>query len=213
MGKLHHAKHRTSHLFQRSTSCLPLVQRSQWAQWAGSRLMDKWIVAPLWPGPEREREERESTIAGPGPSQPPPHQNYRLDAVKLMTLYTFHIMDFSFIVAPASYHAHSFLAALFVYSLCVPTFSWLCKENGKKLVDTQSQAKARLLDMLSKNNVMSSHAECKKYLLFASDDPMSIESGSWQLIWSPIYFLLSSPSPMFVIVPCQLLGLCSSVAV
>ena len=71
----------------------------------------------------RERERRESTIAGPGPSQPPPHQNYRLDAVKLMTLYTFHIMDFSFIVAPASYHAHSFLAALFVYSLCVPTFS------------------------------------------------------------------------------------------
>ena len=86
---------------------------------------------------ERERERRESTIAGPGPSQPPPHQNYRLDAVKLMTLYTFHIMDFSFFVAPASYHAHSFLVALFVYGAFVyQLFPLLCKENGKKLVDT-----------------------------------------------------------------------------
>ena len=49
------------------------------------------------------------------------------------------------------------------------------------------------------------HTDCIKYLLFASNDP----TVHWQIIWSHIYFLLST-SPMFVIVSCQLLCLCSS---
>ena len=80
-------------------------------------------------------------------------------------------------------HTHFLQLYLFIEPLCTNFFPDYVRKMAKSwYVDTQSQAKARLLDMLSKNNVMSSHAECKKYLLFASDDPMSIESGSWQLI-------------------------------
>ena len=140
-------------MFQSSSSCLPLVQ---WALGTVGRVPTDGQVdsGATLTGPR----ERESTIAGPGPSSQPPHQNYRLDAVKLMTLYTFHIMDFSFLLPlPPSMHTH-FLHLFFVYRAFVyQLFLSLCKEYGKKLVDTQSQA--RLSDVLSKNNLMSSHAD------------------------------------------------------
>ena len=177
--------------------------------------MDKWIVAPLWPGPEREREEREY-YCGPGAQQPATSPELQIRRCKIDDTLHFSHYGFLFFAAPASFHAHSFLASLFVYRAFVyQLFLSLCKEYGKKLVDTQSRA--RLSDVLSKNNLMSSHADIQTVksiccLLPMIQYPMSNESGSWQLIWSPRYFLLST-SPMFVIVTCQLLGLCGSVAV
>ena len=105
----------------------------------------------------REREEREY-YCGPGAQQPATSPELQIRRCKIDDTLHFSYYGFLFFAAPASFHAHSFFASLFVYRAFVyQLFLSLCKEYGKKLVDTQSRA--RLSDVLSKNNVMSLHAD------------------------------------------------------
>ena len=144
-------------MFQSSSSCLPLVQ---WAQWALGRVPTDGQVdsGATLTGP-REREEREY-YCGPGAQQPATSPELQIRRWKIDDTLHFSYYGFLFFAAPASFHAHSFLASLFVYRAFVyQLFLSLCKEYGKKLVDTIHKAEQKQCDELT-----CSHTDCNKYL-------------------------------------------------
>ena len=128
----------------------------------------------------REREEREY-YCGPGAQQPATSPELQIRRCKIDDTLHFSHYGFLFFAAPASFHAHSFLASFFVYR--ANFFPYYVRKMAKSWYryTKPSQAIGCALQKQS-NELTCRYTDCKKYLLFASNDPMVIASGSWQLI-------------------------------